>query len=179
MSEYTGKLRELLNLSEGALRALDTLDKIQSVVSYLVEKYFVCGDNQECEGLVKLVKRVKEWLRVYECVEKHGIPRMDLCLGGKSSVNFNTLELDKICIDSFECVYFDNLKLPLTDDSKKVILSKIKEHLLTLVDKIELSYSKTLLVIVEILRDIEHDLVQLREKYKKLHRKLGSARSGI
>jgi hypothetical protein len=38
------------------------------------------------------------------------------------------------------------------------------------VDKIDLSYSKTLIMIVELLRDIEHDLTKLREDYKKLYK---------
>jgi hypothetical protein len=167
------RLRELLDLSGDTLRALDTLSRIQSVVSYIIDKYFTCGENRECEGLVKLVKRIREWLRIYECVEKYDVSQvMDLCLDDKAGVNFNSLEIDKICIDLFECVYFDNLKLPLSEDGKKLILDKIKSKLSSLVDNIDISYSKTLIMIVELLRDIEHDLTKLREDYKKLYKKL-------
>jgi hypothetical protein len=167
------RLKELLDLGGETLRILDTLSKIQPTISYLIDKYFLCGEDRDCEGLAKLVKRIEKWLRVYECVEKYD-PHliMDMCLDDKAGVNFNTIEIDKICIDLFECVYFDNLKLPLSEDGKKLILDKVKEKLLSLVDKIDLSYSKTLIMIVELLRDIEYELKTLREDYKKLYKKI-------
>jgi len=168
------RLKEILNLSDDIVKILDRLDKIQSTVSYIIDKYFTCGENRECEGLVKLVKRIREWLRIYECVEKYEVSQiMDLCLDKPSVVvDFNRLEIDKICIDLFECVYFDDLKLPLTETSKSIILDKIKSKLSSLVDNIDISYSKTLVMIVEILKEIEHDLNTLREKYKRLYKKL-------
>jgi hypothetical protein len=167
------RLKELLNLGEETLRILDTLSKIQPTISYLIDKYFMCGEDRECEGLVKLVKRIREWLKVYECVEKYE-PHliMNMCLDNKAGVNFSTIEIDKICIDLFECVYFNNLKLPLSEDGKKLILDKIKSKLSSLVDNIDISYSKTLIMIVELLRDIEHNLTKLREDYKKLYKKI-------
>jgi hypothetical protein len=150
------RLKELLDLGGEILRKLDTLSKIQATISYLIEKYFTC--EEDCEGLVELVKRIREWLRIYECVEKHELQQiMDLCLDNKASVDYNTIELEKICVDLFECVYL-NVKLPLNEDGKKLVLDKVKEKLQSLVDKIDLSYSKTLIVMVELLRDIEHDL---------------------
>jgi hypothetical protein len=40
------KLRDLLDLSGDTLRALDTLSRIQSVVSYIIDKYFTCGETR-------------------------------------------------------------------------------------------------------------------------------------
>jgi hypothetical protein len=126
------RLKELLDLGGETLRILDTLSKIQPTISYLIDKYFLCGEDRDCEGLAKLVKRIEKWLRVYECVEKYEVSQiMDLCLEDKSSVDFNRLEIDKICIDLFECVYFDNLKLPLSEDGKKLILDKVRKTTIT------------------------------------------------
>jgi hypothetical protein len=167
------RLRELLDLSEDIAKTLDRLDKMQSTVSYLVDKYFLCGEDGKCEGLAKLVKRIEKWLRIYDCVEEYEPRRvMYMCLEDSATVDFNTLEVKKICIDLFDCVYLQDVKLPLNEDSKRAILDKLKSELRELVSKVEVAYSKTLVMIVELLREIEHDLTQLKENYKRLHEKL-------
>jgi len=170
---YIERLSEILDLSEDITKTLDKLDKIQSTVSYLVDKYFTCGENRECEGLVKLVKRIEKWLRIYDCVNEYEPRRvMSMCLDDNATVDFNTLEVKKICIDLFDCVYLQDVKLPLNEDSKRVILDKLKSELRELVNKVEVAYSKTLVMIVEILKEIEHDIKILRENYKQLYRKI-------
>ncbi len=169
-------VKHIVRVDEHIMKMLKELDELEAVVRHL-EKYIYCDPyTDECiHGEGRYTKTIEAWLRLYECVlETEPEKIISYCLWGdyEKNIDYKEMVLKSICRKgSFHDCIDVNIKLPITKESKQVILDKIKEYVKEMMDNLPFYYAKTIMSIKEILEGIHQEIIEIRRNYEELRKR--------
>ena len=169
-------IKRIIELDARLEKLIKRVEELHYFAKHL-KKYILCdpysGDYcpDDDEGFIG---KLYEWVSLYNImIEKEPYKILDL-YGISARIDYANLVLDQLCLKDhlFECVDV-NVKLPLDDEAKKKILSKIKEKIENMVrNQTTLALADRILAIREILYGLDYEIDQLRKQYNELKQKI-------